>query len=113
MSFNIDWNDVIKKVDRGIDNTDLGEVQEIQGNYIFVQRGIINKEKFYIPRDQVESYDGGTLKFRLSEQELNQYQQQDDQNLMDFNSKEREQQKISQEIQSENNDDKKTIVHHQ
>src|SRR5688572_3861583 len=107
MSFNIDWNNIIKKEARGIDNTEL-EVHEIQGNYIFVQRGIINKEKLYIPRDQVESYDGDTLKFRLSEQELNQYQQQDDQNLMDFNSKEREQHIISQEIQSENNDDKKT-----
>ena len=58
----------------------------------------------------MESYDGGTLKFRLSEQESNQYQQQEDQNLMDFNSKEREQQKISQEIQSENNDDEKTRI---
>ena len=46
MSFNIDWNDIIKKEARGIDNTDLGEVKEIQGNYILVQREIINKEKY-------------------------------------------------------------------
>jgi hypothetical protein len=31
---------------------------------------VINKEKFYIPKDQAESYDGNVLKFRLSESEL-------------------------------------------
>jgi uncharacterized protein (TIGR02271 family) len=30
---------------------------------------MINKEKFYIPKDQVESYDGDTLRFRISEEE--------------------------------------------
>ena len=49
MSFNnIEWNDVIKKEARGINDEDFGEVQEIQGNYVLVQKGMINKEKFYI-----------------------------------------------------------------
>jgi hypothetical protein len=29
----------------------------------------LNKEKFYIPKDQAESYDGDTLRFRISEAE--------------------------------------------
>ena len=69
MSSNIQWNDVIKKEARGIDNTEL-EVHEIQGNYIFVQRGIINKEQFYLPKDQAESYDGTVLNFRISKSDL-------------------------------------------
>ncbi len=73
---NIDWNDVIKKEARGNDDEDFGEVQDIQGNYVLVQKGIINKEKFYIPKDRAESYDGNILKFRFSEQELNQYQRE-------------------------------------
>jgi hypothetical protein len=36
---NIDWNDVIKKEARGINDEDFGEVQEIEGNYIKVQKG--------------------------------------------------------------------------
>ena len=53
----------------------LVEVQDIQSNYVIVQRGTINKEeeKFYIPKDQAESYDGEILKFKFSEQELSQY----------------------------------------
>ena len=73
-SNNIEWNDVIKKEARGINDEDFGEVQEIQGNYVLVQKGMINKEKFYIPKDQAESYDGDVLKFRISEQDLNQFQ---------------------------------------
>ncbi|HEX7142298.1 MAG TPA: YsnF/AvaK domain-containing protein [Nitrososphaeraceae archaeon] len=73
---NIDWNDVMKKEARGNDDEDFGEVQDIQGNYVLVQKGIINKEKFYIPKDRAESYDGNILKFRFSKQDLNQYQRE-------------------------------------
>ena len=74
MSSNIDWNDVIKKEARGINDEDLGEVQEVQDNYVLVQRGMIDKEIFYIPKDQAESYDGNILKFKLSESDLSKYQ---------------------------------------
>ena len=72
-SFDIDWNDVIKKEARGINDEDLGEVKEVKSNYVLVQRGIIDKEKFYIPKDQAESYDGNVLKFRLSQSDLSKY----------------------------------------
>ncbi|MFL6382274.1 MAG: YsnF/AvaK domain-containing protein [Nitrososphaeraceae archaeon] len=64
---NIDWDDIIKKEARGSGDEDLGEVQEAGQDYVLVQRGMINKEKFYIPKDQVESYDGSVLRFRISE----------------------------------------------
>jgi uncharacterized protein (TIGR02271 family) len=73
-SNNIDWNDVIKKEARGNNDEDFGEVQDIQGNYVLVQRGMIDKEKFYIPKDQAESYDGDVLRFRISQEDLDQYQ---------------------------------------
>ena len=52
---NTDWNDVIKKEARGSGDEDLGEVQEVGSNYVLVQKGLLNKEKFYIPKDKVES----------------------------------------------------------
>ena len=73
MNSDINWNDVIKKEARGINNEDFGEVQDIQGQFVLVQKGIVNKEKFYIPKDLVESYDGYVLRFKFSEQELSQY----------------------------------------
>lgn len=74
MNSNIEWNDVLKKEARGIDDEDLGEVQEVQGNYVLVKKGIINKEQFYIPKDQAESYDGDVLRFKITQEDLNQYQ---------------------------------------
>jgi hypothetical protein len=69
-SNDIDWNDVIKKEARGINDENFGEVQQVQGTYVLVKRGIINKEQFYLPKDQAESYDGTVLNFRISEYDL-------------------------------------------
>jgi uncharacterized protein (TIGR02271 family) len=68
-SSSIDWIDIIKKEARGSNNEDLGEIQEVGENYVLVQRGLINKDKFYIPKDMVESYDGDVLRFNISEEE--------------------------------------------
>jgi len=75
MSSNIDWNDVIKKEARGLNDEDFGEVQEVSNGYVFVQKGIVNKEKFFIPQDKVESYDGDVIRFGISYDEaLSTYQ---------------------------------------
>lgn len=63
----INWNDVIKKEARGKNDEDLGEVQEVGDTYVLVQKGLINKDKFYIPQSEVESYDRDVLRFKLSE----------------------------------------------
>ena len=68
-SSSIDWNDVTKKEARGSNDEDLGEVQEVGPNYVLVQKGMINKEKFYIPKDMAESYDGNVLHFRISKED--------------------------------------------
>ena len=64
----IDWNDVINKEARSSNDEDLGEVQAVDDNYIFMQRGIISKDKFRIPVDMVESFDGNVLRFCISEE---------------------------------------------
>jgi uncharacterized protein (TIGR02271 family) len=66
----INWNEVIKKEARGKNDEDLGEVQEVGDTYVLVQKGLINKEKFYIPQNEVESYDGDVLRFKLSEDDI-------------------------------------------
>ena len=66
----IDWDDVIKKEARGINDEDLGEVKEVGDTYVLVQKGVINKEKYYVPQNEVESYDGNILRFKLSEEEI-------------------------------------------
>ena len=68
-SSNIDWDDVIKKEARGNNDEDLGEVQEVTQDYVLVKKGVINKEKLYIPRDLAISYNGTILKFNITAEE--------------------------------------------
>lgn len=67
----IAWDDVIKKEARGAtDDSDFGEVQEIGQHYVLTQKGLMNKEKFYIPKYLVHGYDGHTLWFNATEEQL-------------------------------------------
>lgn len=67
----IAWSDVIKKEARGaVDDSDFGEVQEIGDNYVLTQKGTISKKKFFIPKYLVQGYDGDTLWFNASEDDL-------------------------------------------
>jgi len=60
MDDSFDWNKVIKKEAKSNDNKELGEIQGTEYNCLVVERGLVNKEFFYIPKDLVENYDGKT-----------------------------------------------------
>jgi hypothetical protein len=45
-SKNIDWDDVIKKEARGINDVDFGEVQLIMGDTVITEKGIADKDRF-------------------------------------------------------------------
>jgi uncharacterized protein (TIGR02271 family) len=66
---NMNWSEVVKKEARGTNDEDLGEVQEVGQHYILVQKGLINKDRFYIPKALVEGYDGEVLWFRITEEQ--------------------------------------------
>jgi hypothetical protein len=68
-SFNVNFDDAIKKEARGLNNYDLGEVQEITPDCVVTERGLVDKTKFYIPKNLVESFDGHVLRFRVPEAE--------------------------------------------
>lgn len=74
MDTEIDWNDTIKKEARGIDDLDLGEVQDVVEDKVIVQKGIIEKNIFHIPKSLIKSYDGQVLRFNISEGELKSYE---------------------------------------
>ena len=38
MSSTINWNDVIKKEARGLNDEDFGEVQDVSNGYVLVQK---------------------------------------------------------------------------
>ena len=70
----INWDDVIKKEARGIDDLDLGEVQGVSEDKVVVQKGIIDKNTYHLPKSRIKSYDKEVLRFDISESELMDYE---------------------------------------
>jgi hypothetical protein len=68
---NIDWNEVVKKETRGIDDADFGEVQLTIGDTVLTEKGITDKKRFYLPKSLVDKFDGHTLWFNITEDEAN------------------------------------------
>ncbi len=73
MGSNNNWDEVIDKKARGIDDYDLGEVQEVQGNVVVTQKGILDKDDFYLTKRLVDRFDGHCLWFNLTEAEAQEF----------------------------------------
>jgi hypothetical protein len=70
---NINWDEVIDKKTLGIDDYDLGEVQEVQDSVVITQKGIIDKDKFYLTKRPVDRFDGLYLWFNITEVEAQEF----------------------------------------
>ena len=59
----------MKKKARGIDNFDLGEIQEIEQDYVVTRKGLIGIDEFYVPKELLEKYDGVNVVFRIEKKD--------------------------------------------
>lgn len=66
---NIPWDEVIKKEARGIDDYDLGEVQQVTSENVITQKGIVNTKWFQIPKRLAQEFDGNKLVLKVGEEE--------------------------------------------
>ena len=75
MSSDIDWPAVMKKEARGLNGEDLGKVQQVSDTCVTIEKGMIEKTFFSIPKGLVKDYDGHTLRFKITEEEaMNRFQ---------------------------------------
>ena len=78
MNNSIERKDVIKKEARGLNDADLGEVQEVTQDNVITKAGVVDKETYCIPKSLVEGYDGHNLLFRATKEEAeNMYKTKD------------------------------------
>ena len=69
----IDWEKVIKKEARGLDDYDLGEVQEVNEDIVITKKGVVDKDKFYLPRSKALRIEEDKLWFEISKDEAKAY----------------------------------------
>jgi uncharacterized protein (TIGR02271 family) len=65
----LDWNEIIKKEARSLDDANLGKVQEINETSFIIEKGTKNREKFYIPRSIPHAYNGSVILLDITEDE--------------------------------------------
>ena len=65
--------EIVKKEARGISNNFLGQVQEITSDNIVVEKGAVEKERYYFPKNLFDCYDGHDVWFRITEEQAKQY----------------------------------------
>ena len=66
--------DIIKKEARGLgDDADFGEVQEILGEHVITKKGTVGTDRFYLPKNLIERFDGNTVYFKITKYESKEY----------------------------------------
>jgi stress response protein YsnF len=80
---NIDWNNVMKKEAIGIGGADLGQVHEVEDTYLIIQKGLVDKKWYRIPRSLVENFDGIVLRLKVNESELTRYEKTENKKMED------------------------------
>lgn len=77
MSLDTAWSGILKKEATGIDDCDLGEVQQIGTDFIVTESGIINKKRYSIPKNLIAGFDGHTLYFKIMKEESKRFRRDD------------------------------------
>jgi hypothetical protein len=67
------WDDIIKKEARGINDYDLGEVHEVEPEIVVTKKGVVDKDKFYLPKSLVERFDGDKVWFSITKEDAENY----------------------------------------
>ena len=64
------WDEMMNKQAKGGDDLELGEIKEIGPNYVLAEKkGTLRTEKFYLPKELAERFDGSTLWFNVTKDE--------------------------------------------
>ena len=64
------WEQLKGKKVKINDGQGVGEIKEIVQNYIRLEKGIVNKDKSWVPKYLVDAYDGKVLWFVISNDDL-------------------------------------------
>ena len=66
-------DEIVKKEARGLNDQDLGEVDEVQPYLIVTKKGVVDKDKFYLPKNLVDRFDGDKVWFTVSKEDAQTY----------------------------------------
>ena len=60
-TLNIPWEEVIFKRVKTSDEVDIGDIETVANEYIVVREGVGKIRRYFIPKSQINNYDGSAL----------------------------------------------------
>jgi hypothetical protein len=70
LTIGLSWDKVRGKSAKSIDKKDIGKVKELSDDYIQIQKGLVSKDNFFIPKFYVEGYEEDDIILSLTEDEI-------------------------------------------
>jgi hypothetical protein len=65
----IDWSQTLRKKARGIDDCDLGRVQEVNQDHVVTKKGLVSTDEFLLPKALLDKDDGDCLIFKIGKKD--------------------------------------------
>ena len=65
--------DVLKKEARGVGDFDLGVIKDLSDEYVITEKGLIDKDRFYIPTSSIIHIDWQFVWFGITKKDSNKY----------------------------------------
>lgn len=56
-----------------MDDYDMGEVEEVTEDTVITKKGVLDKDRFYLPRNKAIRLDGDELRFEISKDQAKGY----------------------------------------
>ncbi len=70
MTVGLSWDKVIGKDVKSIDEKDIGKIKDISQDHIQIEKGLVDKERYSVPKSFAERYEDDLVFLSLTEDEI-------------------------------------------
>lgn len=70
LTVGLSWDEALDKTAKSIDNKEIGKIKDIFQDYIQIEKGLVDKDRYFIPKYFVEGYEDDDIILSLTEDEI-------------------------------------------
>jgi len=70
LTVGLSWDEAIDKTAKSINNKEIGKIKHISQDYIQIEKGLMDKDQYFVPKYFVEGYDDDDIILSLTEDEI-------------------------------------------
>jgi hypothetical protein len=70
LTVGLSWDKVIGKDVKSIDEKDIGKIKDISQDHIQIEKGLVDKERYSVPKSFAERYEDDLVFLSLTEDEI-------------------------------------------